>query len=189
LAQGSTGIVREDMAPPTYLKVVTAAASTALIVVGLRDLYSGPLPTDTWFPKWKQGALCSALICAVSIVKLTTFMTHAEGTFLRRNLLFAFLIGNLIVGSVLVFEKKFYKSAAVLFIEGIAFVADALRAREAKVKAAPAKTEAPAAKARGRPPASPKPAGKKPPGSPTPAKQDKYSFMSKIFTPAKPKDA
>ena len=29
-------------------EVVTAAASTALIVVGLRDLYSGPLPTDTW---------------------------------------------------------------------------------------------------------------------------------------------
>jgi hypothetical protein len=174
------------MAPPTYLKVVTAAASTALIVVGLRDLYAGPLPTDKWFPKWKQGALCSALLCAVSIVKLTTFMTHAEGTFLRRNLLFAFLIGNLIVGSVLVLQK-FYLSAAVLLIEGIAFVADALRARE--VKAAPAKTEAPAPKARGRPPASPKPAAKKPIGSPTPAKQDKYSFMSKIFTPAKPKDA
>ena len=31
------------------------------------------------------------------------------------------------------------------------------------MKAAPAKTEAPAAKARGRPPASPKPAGKSPP--------------------------
>merc|ERR1719311_859800 len=46
-------------------------------------------------------------MCAVCIAKLTTFMTHAEGTFLRRNLLIAFVLGNLVVGSVL--AKKIHQ--------------------------------------------------------------------------------
>jgi hypothetical protein len=152
-------------------------------------MYKGKLPTDTWFPPWKQSALCSALLCAVCIAKLTTFMTHAEGTFLRRNLLFAFVIGNLVVGTVLATMKPaMYMSAALLFIEGAAFIADALRPREVKA----GKAEKPATpRGPGRPAASPKPAAKKRPGSPTPAKQDKYSWIPNLAlpTPAKPKAA
>jgi hypothetical protein len=140
-----------------------------MLSCALRGLYKAPLPTDPWFPPWKQSELCSALLCAVCIVKLTTFMTHGEGTFLRRNLLIAFLIGNVVVGVVLAL-KKLNISAAVFFIEGVAFLADILRPRE--VKAAGAKAEKPATP-RAKVAASPKPAAKKRPGSPTPAKQDK----------------
>ena len=110
------------MAPPQHVKLISGTASTALLVLGLRNLFApgagipffprgernlqayfwGTRKPDELVPAQKACSRLSGLsLVALAVAKLTIVLTNSnEGTFLRRNL-FVALGATQVAGSVL----------------------------------------------------------------------------------------
>eukprot|EP00536_Pseudo-nitzschia_multiseries_P014869 jgi/Psemu1/311482/fgenesh1_kg.779_\ len=110
------------MTPPPHVKIISGAASTVLLMMGLRNVFApgaripflprgehdlqalfwGTKKSEELVPGQKACSRFSGVnLLALAAAKLTILFTHAnEGTFLRRNLFIA-LGATQVAGSIL----------------------------------------------------------------------------------------
>ena len=136
------------MPVPTYVKAVTAVASTLFNAAGTRDIVAPgaplPLPDDDklMLALWGLRPLdpskvllaqfIGMMVISIALIKLTAVFTNPEGTFLRRNLFLLFAVLDTAMAYLFVWHESTIKKfgatalpfAAALLLEALVFGVD-----------------------------------------------------------------